>query len=281
MMEDDFVLMPQLLPVEERGGGEEEEAAASGPPVTPAEYLNRVRLEAARCPEVAVANIDPEKLKQKQPVKVSNPCGCLPAPRGFAPSVEWQMQQQAAFSAMRQKISRNKARRTFLKLHSDIKMPEVEDEEGWKRFCLGERRYSSRAQSEPPPAAATTAASVNNNPADSEELDLDFLKIGTPPLLSVVGNLGQATLIVVLEYLTVWFEERGFSEELGRWIYALLACIEKPLLPEAHSLLRQIARNCASLRASLESPEDSRLSALNLLICLVARYFEQKDLADN
>uniref|UniRef100_S4RZY5 Gem-associated protein 2 n=1 Tax=Petromyzon marinus TaxID=7757 RepID=S4RZY5_PETMA len=233
-------------------------------------------LEAARCPEVAVANIDPEKLKRKQPVKVSNlsfqPCGCLPAPRGFAPSVEWQMQQQAAFSAMRQRTSSStdtSARVSSARSCNVTTQPEAEDEEGWKRFCLGERRYGSRAQSEPPPAAA--AAGVHDDPADGEELDLDFLKIGTPPLLSVVGNLGQATLIVVLEYLTVWFEERGFSEELGRWIYALLACIEKPLLPEAHSLLRQIARNCASLRASLESPEDSRLSALNLLICLVAR----------
>lgn len=37
----------------------------------------------------------------------------------------------------------------------------------------------------------------------------------------------------------------------GRWLYALLACLEKPLLPEAHSSIRQLARRCAQLRSTL------------------------------
>ena len=41
----------------------------------------------------------------------------------------------------------------------------------------------------------------------------------------------------------------------GRWFYALLSCIEKPLIPEASHLLRGLARNCAALRASLVSPK--------------------------
>ena len=47
----------------------------------------------------------------------------------------------------------------------------------------------------------------------------------------------------------------------GRWFYALLVCLEKPLLPETTSLLRTLARLCATLRASLVS--------LCLLILLV------------
>ncbi|CAB1335400.1 unnamed protein product [Coregonus sp. 'balchen'] len=47
----------------------------------------------------------------------------------------------------------------------------------------------------------------------------------------------------VLEYLINWFEEREFVPQL-------------------------------------ESQEDERLSPLNLMICLVARYFDQNDLAD-
>ncbi|KAK1139728.1 gem-associated protein 2 [Acipenser oxyrinchus oxyrinchus] len=90
----------------------------------------------------------------------------------------------------------------------------------------------------------------------------------------------KASVTIVLEYLMNWLGEKAFTSELGRWLYALLACLEKPLLPEAHSLIRQLARRCSEVRASLESKEDKRLSALNLLICLVARYFEQNDLAD-
>lgn len=39
----------------------------------------------------------------------------------------------------------------------------------------------------------------------------------------------------------------------GRWLYSLLACLEKPLLPEAHSSIRQLARRCAQLRSTLAS----------------------------
>lgn len=37
----------------------------------------------------------------------------------------------------------------------------------------------------------------------------------------------------------------------GRWLYALLACLDKPLLPEAHSLIRQLARRCSAVRAQM------------------------------
>lgn len=39
-----------------------------------------------------------------------------------------------------------------------------------------------------------------------------------------------------------------FESTQGRWLYALLACLEKPLLPEAHSLIRQLARRCSEVR---------------------------------
>nr|XP_019940338.1 PREDICTED: gem-associated protein 2 [Paralichthys olivaceus] len=144
-------------------------------------------------------------------------------------------------------------------------MPKLTDEEGWKRFCLGEVVYlgtsSCDTAAEPEPA-------------------LDYSKVGFPPFLSIVSRLNQSTVLMVLETLISWFEERAFAPQLGRWLYGLLACLEKPLLPEAHSCIRQLARRCAQLRSTLESQDDEELPALNLLICLVARYFEQNDLAD-
>lgn len=92
--------------------------------------------------------------------------------------------------------------------------------------------------------------------------------------------MNQATITSVLEYLSNWFGERDFTPELGRWFYALLACLEKPLLPEAHSLIRQLARRCSEVRLLVGSKDDERVPALNLLICLVSRYFDQRDLAD-
>lgn len=39
----------------------------------------------------------------------------------------------------------------------------------------------------------------------------------------------------------------------GYWFYALLVCLDKPLIPDACSLLRDLARACSRLRASLVS----------------------------
>jgi survival of motor neuron protein-interacting protein 1 len=95
-----------------------------------------------------------------------------------------------------------------------------------------------------------------------------------------VAFISQATVKQVLKYHYDWMTVTGFTTEQGRWFYALLTCLEKPLEPEACSLLRDLARACSSVRATLESAEDPCLAPLNLLICLVARYFSQADLAD-
>ncbi|XP_071070056.1 gem-associated protein 2 isoform X5 [Dasypus novemcinctus] len=205
-------LMPRLLPVEPCDVTEGFDPSEL--PRTPQEYLRRVQIEAALCPDVVVAQIDPKKLKRRQTVNVS---------------------------------------------------PKSEDEEGWKKFCLGERLCAEGA-----PGPAT-----NENPG------IDYVQIGFPPLLSIVSRMNQATVTSVLEYLSNWFGERDFTPELGRWLYALLACLEKPLLPEAHSLIRQLARRCSEVRLLVDSKDDERVPALNLLICLVSRYFDQRDLADD
>ncbi|RMC00597.1 hypothetical protein DUI87_23214 [Hirundo rustica rustica] len=203
-------LMPRLLPVDDCDLAEDFDPTV--PPRTPQEYLKRVQIEAARCPDVVVAQIDPRKLKKKPTVNIS---------------------------------------------------PKSEDEEGWKKFCLGERVYSE-----------IDALSANEN------LGIDYMKVGFPPLLSIVSRMNQATVTSVLEHLIGWFGEKKFTPELGRWLYALLACLEKPLLPEAHSLIRQLARRCSEVRAQEESKNEEQISALNLIICLVSRYFDQRDLAD-
>ncbi|KAM6311573.1 gem-associated protein 2 isoform 2-T2 [Aegotheles albertisi] len=252
-------LMPRLLPVDDCDLAEDFDPTV--PPRTPQEYLKRVQIEAARCPDVVVAQIDPKKLRKKQTVNVSI-SGCQPAPEGYSPTLKWQQQQVANFSAIRQSLNKHRNHWRSQHLDSNVAMPKSEDEEGWKKFCLGERVYSE-----------IDALS------DSENLGIDYIKVGFPPLLSIVSRMNQATVTSVLEYLISWFGEKKFTPELGRWLYALLACLEKPLLPEAHSLIRQLARRCSEVRV-LENKNEEQISALNLIICLVSRYFDQRDLAD-
>ncbi|XP_063080111.1 gem-associated protein 2 [Engraulis encrasicolus] len=259
MSSDAEELMPRLLPVE---ASDSEELDLGETPRNPQEYLRQVQREASLCPDVVVAKIDPKKLK-KPTVNVSF-TACQAAPAGFSPSLKWQQKQVSNFSEIRQSVQKHRLQWKGKKLDDNVVMPKMEDEEGWKRFCLGESVYLDSL----------------DDKADADA-GLNYVKIGFPPFLSIVSRLNQATISAVLEHLMNWFEEKSFVPQLGRWLYALLACLEKPLLPEAHSLIRQLARRCGSVRVTLETKEDDRLSALNLLICLVARYFEQNDLADN
>uniref|UniRef100_A0A1A8JZM1 Gem-associated protein 2 n=1 Tax=Nothobranchius kuhntae TaxID=321403 RepID=A0A1A8JZM1_NOTKU len=261
MKSDVEELMPRLLPLATGGGSDNLDL--SGTPRNPQEYLRQVQLEASLCPEVVVAQIDPTKLK-KQTVNVSV-AGCHAAPQGFSPSLRWQQQQVSNFSDVRQSITKNRQHWRSQILDDNVQMPRLTDEEGWKRFCLGENVYQG----------------TSSGPTDAhQEPALDYGKMGFPPFLSIVSRLNQSTVLMLLDVLISWFEEREFVPQLGCWLYALLACLEKPLLPEAHSSIRQLARRCAQLRSTLDCQENENLPALNLLICLVARYFEQSDLAD-
>ncbi|TNM95658.1 hypothetical protein fugu_016741 [Takifugu bimaculatus] len=263
MKSDMEELMPRLLPVDL--GENTGEFSLTGPPRNPQEYLRQVHLEASLCPDVVVAEIDPKKLKKKQTVNVSV-AGCPAAPVGFSPSLSWQQQQVCNFSDMRQRITKNRIHWRNQTLDENVTMPKVTDEDGWRRFCLGETVHLE---------TSSCHTEAETGPG------IDYNKVGFPPFLTIVSRLNQTTVLTVLEILIGWFEEHAFVPQLGLWMYSLLACLEKPLLPEAHSSIRQLARRCAQLRSTLESEMDETLPALNLLICLVARlYFEQNDLAD-
>ncbi|XP_032098392.1 gem-associated protein 2 isoform X5 [Sapajus apella] len=196
--------------------------------------------------------------------------GCQPAPEGYSPTLQWQQQQVAQFSTVRQNVNKHRSHWKSQQLDSNVTMPKSEDEEGWKKFCLGEKLCADGAV----------------GPATNESPGIDYVQIGFPPLLSIVSRMNQATVTSVLEYLSNWFGERDFTPELGRWLYALLACLEKPLLPEAHSLIRQLARRCSEVRLLVIGSLLPRLEWSGAITAhcspnlLRLRYFDQRDLAD-
>ncbi|XP_061157266.1 gem-associated protein 2 isoform X2 [Syngnathus typhle] len=222
-------LMPRLLPIE-CSGDTSTLLNLDGPPRNPQEYLRQVQLEAALCPEVVVAQIDPKKLK-KQTVNIPV-AECHAAPAGFSPSLAWQQRQVSNFSHVRQSITKDRQHWSSHSLDDNVVMPKQADEEGWKSFCLGELLNQGALSSH-----------------TDAETGLDYSKVGFPPFLSIVSRLSQSTVLTVLDILINWFEDRDFEPQLGHWLYALLAALEKPLLPEAHSSIRQLARRCARLRS--------------------------------
>lgn len=266
-MEDDTLdnsLLEPALAVHEEADVDDHDVSnndASAPPTSGNEYLRRVRQEAQKCPKVVVAKIDTSMFKQQQTVKYQHK-DTMAAPNGYGPTAEWVKMQVADFVTIRQKIVRFKALLAKKELSlPEVKLPLAGDMENWCRLCFGRLR-------------------LKTGQAEQSADEVDNGNKGTPPLLSVVARMDQTIMMTVLEYHVNWLEATGFTHRQGQWFYALLANLQKPLTPELCSSLRQLAKLCSIIRYSLKSPEDSILLELNLLICLVAHYFDQGDMAD-
>ncbi|XP_034255713.1 gem-associated protein 2 [Thrips palmi] len=205
------------------------------------EYLQRVMLEAKRCDRVVTA----------QPPLSSNPQPSLSEEEKevspLAPSIEWQEKQVFEFSKLRQKMAKRKACR-----HPgpQISLPSLADKKGWELLCFGPK-----------------CDGVDDS--------------GSPPLLSILVNMGQPMVDTLLNWHSQWIEEcNHMTHRHGQWIFALLSCLELPLHPDTCSTIRFIARTCQQIRNIMVDPDATELAAVNLLICLVGRYFSQMDLAD-
>ncbi|XP_038060655.1 gem-associated protein 2-like [Patiria miniata] len=271
---DDLCRPALFVPMHRRGS--DEEVDMSRPPTSAEEYLRRVRLEAQSCPSTVVADVDRDVFRGKQTIMFSNSTGFSPAPSGYAPAIEWQRYQAASFSELRQKLGHHRSKVASQPKSGRPTLPRLQEQGGWCIFCFGDdfwRRLRSRR------GERTTEEEQENSDAIATQ-EAGIHK-GVPPLLSIVSAMEQPMVYQLLEYHIEWLNHLGFSISQGCWLFALIACLEKPLLPEAASMLRTLARQCSALRASLETSEDQRLAPLNLLICLVARYFDQSDLADN
>uniref|UniRef100_A0AAR5QHK4 Gem-associated protein 2 n=1 Tax=Dendroctonus ponderosae TaxID=77166 RepID=A0AAR5QHK4_DENPD len=122
------------------------------------------------------------------------------------------------------------------------------------------------------------------NPTDQSICKKSFWKSieKTRPSFSEITQYSQAAKILMLAEITKYLENvRIVSETVGVWIYAILALLEKPLSPDCCYKLRQFAKKCIELRAALkEEDEVSLANPLNLFICVIARFFNQLDLAD-
>jgi len=245
---DEF--LRKALYVEDDGDVDFDTAPASGQ-----DYLKRVIIEARKCEPVVTANIDSKKLKT-QTIQYTNDSGCPPAPEEYLPTKEWQQDQIGHFSELRTKLVQYIAHsKKSGKAARPKNLPSIDKEEEWSDFCYG------------------TASA-------SDETCITPDRKGTPPLVSIIISLNQYQVETLLEYNIRWLEEKEFSQQRGQWLYALLAKLEKPLIPEVCSLLRDLARICSTARADIPSQESPLLPQLNLLICLVGRYFDQSDLAD-
>lgn len=105
------------------------------------------------------------------------------------------------------------------------------------------------------------------------------------PVFSKLALLAQSTKIKMLELLTTYISNvksaKDFKGNVGMWVFAILASLDIPLSPSDCFIMREFCKRCLHIRSKLVAKQDETcISALNFFICIVARFYNQLDLAD-
>lgn len=241
------------------------------PPMSGAEYLKQVQLEAARCPDVVIATETPP---QKQNYVLEEiVTQALDVSKTF-PDENTQLKMSEDFAYLRQNFNRVKAAPvTNLKIPKSV-LPSGMTSQVWCRFCFGKDfdKKCFEAKMKSTQEHNNTAPIMNEGATHGQ---------GTAPLLSVMLNLKQKVVVKLLDYHSTWLDTVGFSYDQGCWLFSLLLCLDKPLPSEVTSTLRDICRRVITIRNALKPSEENEdlLHQLNLLIIIVTRFFGQYDLA--
>ena len=209
--------------------------------------------------------------------------GFIKADPEFMPSLEWQREQVSDFTKVRLKMSRMKDLRIKCGLTDVRPFFRNKPLNWWKEFCTGRKADDTSDSSS---ASETSESDVTPSATPAQESTIKSEKKVKPepnqPLLSYLCDMTADEVIRVLNYHQQWVQQLGFTEHTGRWIYALLVALEKPLPSEVYSILRDLSRVCSQCRHKIDdrSETNQTLIALNLIICLIGRYFDQNDMCD-
>ncbi|XP_043499602.1 gem-associated protein 2 isoform X1 [Polistes fuscatus] len=220
------------------------------PPKSGEDYIKRVILEAKQYADTVVADINPELCK-KPTMDIHHLPGCVKAPSSLIPIIKWQERQVENFKDLKLYVIQMQDRIKSSKREwkpQETQLPDIDDKEGWINYCSNESRDDKENHS---------------------------------PTLTTIISMKQPLIEQVLEYLIEYVQTQGkLPFKIGQWLYALLVVLHLPLNPDTCSWLRSLARICSIIRANSKKLEEHEIAALNLFICLVARYYRQMDLAD-
>lgn len=104
------------------------------------------------------------------------------------------------------------------------------------------------------------------------------------PCFSKLCKLSQAVKIrmfgVIIKYLDNIEPGLNIPNNLGIWIFALLALLDIPLSPNDCYVIREFGKRCLAIRSKLLVSDVNCGSELNFFICVVGRFYNQLDLAD-
>uniref|UniRef100_A0A182PL78 Gem-associated protein 2 n=1 Tax=Anopheles epiroticus TaxID=199890 RepID=A0A182PL78_9DIPT len=253
-------------------------------PETGEQYLQKVMYERGKCPVVVVA----EKPQSRRQQKALSGLAAVPvddvknvAHRALIPTREWETMQNQKFSELRDIITSYRSgpqyqenlQRTHVFLNFD-------DRKHLHEYCANNLPYVSILLSIPQRNLEILLeylhewlqdADQTTSSASSQQLD----EPSDPELCDT--TVTPSTVNKELQRA-----DGGYRRDwIPQWIYAILACIIKPLEPYIHSVLRDIAKTCITLRNELKMEDEAKVLPLNLLISIISNHFSQSDLSDN
>ena len=221
--------------------------------------------------------------------KPHDPYAIALCPKGMKPCTDWESKILADFSDLRQYLCtmRDRIGRGENGGYSQrsIDIPNRNDGKGWRRLCFGVGYYSC------------------------SNLSSGVAALSGAPSMTLLMSMDTLTVKSVLSHHVSWLDSpsSGSSDESddslhdanngtpndndGRhclsvcaaaWLYALLACLDKPLCLNSAAVVRQIFRRCCYIRSNLSTGRfcsndiaPRQLSCLNLLITISGHYFGQ------
>jgi hypothetical protein len=180
---------------------------------------------------------------------------------------------------------------------------------------IAENESSLSAASITTTSHTVSSSDADGNPSESSD-SIVIINQGYQPLMSVMLMLTQHQIECLIYFHSEWITKHGFINKCqGEWLYALLACIDKPVDPSTMGDIRNVCKSLINIRNRIslklkrngvllcddedidklsddfqkdvtldEDLEDvstraeDYLSALNLFIFIISDYFCQKDL---
>ena len=267
--------------------------------MTAEEYLASVSLEAQTLPDVNVNIRSPQEaassngkasqrsvpidgsaammhylLSARTDIERASDVSKLPtsSPKDFCDDV------LADFSTLRSYLENCSMGGVGSKNSERIPVPPMKDVAAWHEFCLGRDEAMGNVGG----YFDDSENDVDEDDNNSEEIPqwkLNLPKDGMKPSVRILLQMDQVMARRVLEHQLCWVESGWpLSKQRGRWIYGLLARLDKPLHREDAATLRKFVKILCKKRNV--GGNKQYIPVINVLLAIIGRYFEQASYCD-
>jgi len=214
-------------------------------PMTGEEYLYFVREERNRLPKVKTADkVRSEPKFLSELIKLED---FFKDAKNLTllPDDEWEQATLDAFVQDRFTWSEQLENFDSTDSKEPFVLPALNDEQSWKRWLYGR---------------------------DSESRE---------PSLPVMSELGHVAKMRLFLYHSRWiYADNVFEQKAYNWVYSLMCNTIEGLSSEDVSILRALARSCATIRSGINALNFNAdlLANLNAVITIVRKFYRQSDL---